>query len=195
MLDTKEIIGIIAVALTFVGYIPYFIDVVAGKTKPHLFSWLVWCVTTAIICALQISAGAGPGAWVTVSLTLVFVVMFGLSFKYGHKDIRRIDVVFLILALCALPLWLVVHQPVLSIILLSTIDMLGFAPTIRKSWNNPYTETLAMYGISTFRHGIVLLALSSWSIVTYLFPLTWVIANGGFAILLIARRRIISNQK
>lgn len=195
MFGTKEIIGIIAVVLTFVGYIPYFIDIHNGKTKPHMFSWLVWSVTTGVVIALQISAGAGPSVWVTCSVWLMLVTVFCLSFRYGHKDRRAIDIIFLITALAAIPLWLFAKQPILAIALLCTIEMLGFAPTIRKAWVDPYSETLAMYAVTSFRHILALLALANWNIVSYLFPLTWVIANGGFAILLVVRRRIIHNQK
>jgi hypothetical protein len=34
--------GVIAVILTFAGYIPYLRDVFAGKTKPHIYSWFLW---------------------------------------------------------------------------------------------------------------------------------------------------------
>ena len=195
MFGTKEIIGIIAVVLTFVGYIPYFIDIHNGKTKPHMFSWLVWSVTTGVVIALQISAGAGPSVWVTCSVWLMLVTVFCLSFRYGHKDRRAIDTIFLIVALAAIPLWLFAKQPILAIVLLCTIEMLGFAPTIRKAWIDPYSETLAMFVVTSFRHILALLALANWNIVSYLFPLTWVLANGGFAILLIVRRKIIHNKR
>ena len=98
---------------------------------------------------------------------------------------------FLVLALLSIPLWLVVKQPVLSIILLSSIDMLGFLPTIRKSWKDPYSETLSLYVITTVRHSFSILGLVEYNIVTLLFPLTWVFANAGFAIMLLMRRRLI----
>jgi uncharacterized protein with PQ loop repeat len=37
----KEVIGIIAVIFTFVGYIPYIMDTIKGKTKPHIYSWFI----------------------------------------------------------------------------------------------------------------------------------------------------------
>jgi hypothetical protein len=185
----KEVIGVIAVALTFIGYFPYIKDIVMGKTQPHIFSWLIWTITVSIIYALQLSAGAGAGSWVTLALTVIMGAVFLLSLKRGTKNIKRIDIVFLILALLALPLWLVVNQPVLSILLLSTIDMLGFLPTIRKSWHDPYSETLSLYTITTFRHGFSILALAQYNIITLLFPASWVIANALFSVMLIMRRK------
>ncbi|MEN9582086.1 MAG: hypothetical protein RL641_40 [Candidatus Parcubacteria bacterium] len=185
----KNIIGIIAIVLTFVGYTPYFIDLWKGKTKPHIFSWFIWGIVTSIIFALQKSDGAGIGSYVTLAVALISAVIFFIGLKKGNRNIKKIDVVFLVLALIAIPLWLLAHQPVLSIILLSSIDMLGFAPTIRKSWENPYSETLSLYTITTFRHGLSLFALQNYSIVTVLFPATWVIANAMFATMLLIRRK------
>ncbi len=189
----KNIIGIVAIALTFIGYAPYFRDLLKGKTKPHIFSWFIWAIVTSIIFALQVSAGAGLGSVVTLAVAVISLSIFILGFKNGNKIIKKVDVVFLVLALLAMPLWLVIKQPVLSIILLSTIDMLGFAPTVRKSWNAPYSETLSLYTITTFRHGLSIVALANYNIVTLLFPSTWVIANALFSIMLIIRRKKIPN--
>ena len=187
----KNASGIIAIVLTFVSYTPYFIDLIKGRTRPHIFSWFIWIIVTSIIFALQISAGAGFGALVTLAVAIASLFIFILGFKQGNKDIKKIDYVFLVLALLAIPLWLVVKQPVLSIILLSTVDMLAFAPTVRKSWDAPYSETLIHYVITTFRHGLSIIALAQYNIITILFPGTWVIANALFSIMLITRRNKI----
>jgi len=189
MADYKLLVSIIAITLTFIGYAPYIKDIFKGKTRPHIFSWLIWGIVTATIFALQVSAGAGLGALVTLSVSLISWFIFFKSFKNGEKNIKRVDIIFLIMALVAIPLWLTIKQPVLSIILLSTIDMLAFAPTIRKSWNLPYSETLSLYVITTFRHMLSIIALEQYNIITYLFPATWVIANAFFSILLIVRRK------
>ena len=135
------------------------------------------------------SAGAGTGAWVTMFLGAICFFIFLLGLRNGNKNIKKVDIVFLLLAISALPLWLVADQPILSIILLCTIDMLGFFPTIRKSWNDPYSETLSLYAITTFRQILSFFALEEYSLVTYLFSVTWVFANALFSILLVWRRR------
>jgi hypothetical protein len=188
-LNIKTVTSIVAIALTFIGYTPYFIDLIKGRTKPHIFSWFIWSIVTAIIFALQVSAGAGLGSLVTLAVAMISLLIFIIGFKKGSKDVKKIDIIFLVLALLAIPLWLIVKQPVVSIILLSTIDMLGFAPTVRKSWQAPYSETLSLYVITTFRHALSIIALENYNIITLLFPSTWVIANALFAIMLIVRRK------
>ena len=189
MTNIKTILSVIGIVLTFVAYVPYIRDTVKGKTKPHVFSWIIWAITTGIIYALQASAGAGSGAWITLTVALIMFTIVFLSLKGGEKNIKPVDVVFFILALVALALCVLVHQPLLSIILLTTIDMLGFASTFRKSWENPYSETLSTYAINGFRSGLAFFALAEYNIITSLSSVSWTIANGLFVAMLVIRRR------
>lgn len=190
-MEYKTFISIIAVLLTFIGYIPYLKDTFSGKTTPHIYTWFIWGFVTAIAFGLQISGGAGVGSWVTLAVVIISAIIFSIGLKNGKKDITTFDTFFLLLSFVALFLWLFAKQPVISVILVSSIDMLGFVPTIRKSWNNPYTETLFSYELNAFRHGISIIALQQYNVVTWLYPITWTIANILFSIMLIARRRQI----
>jgi hypothetical protein len=185
----KYLLGILAVVLTIVGYIPYLRDTMRGKTKPHIYTWFLWGIVTLIAYGLQVSKNAGAGSWVTLTVAIICLAISALALRNGKKDITKSDTIFFLLALVAVAFWLIAKQPVLSVILISSIDMLGFIPTIRKSWNKPYSETLFTYMLNSFRHGISILALQSYSIVTWLYPGTWVVANGLFSIMLIVRRR------
>lgn len=186
----KEIVGIIAVLLTFVGYIPYILDTLKGKTTPHVYTWFLWGFITAIAFGLQTTVDAGPGAFVTLAAAIVcsFIAVLGFV-KRGKKDITSSDTVFFTLGLIAVGLWLLADQPVTSVILLSVIDMLAFIPTIRKSWNKPFSETLFSYQLNTLRFALALFALDSYGIIAALYPLTWILANGLFSIFLMVRRR------
>jgi hypothetical protein len=194
-MDPKTIISVIAIILVIVGYLPYIKDTIKGKTRPHAFSFFLWSLITFVVFALQIKNGGGAGSWITFFLGFIIFLTFILSLKNGKRDIRNIDYVFLILTLIAISLWVFVDQPVLSIILLSVTDMLAFGPTIRKSWVDPYSETLSLYTITAVRHVLAIVALSQINIVTVLFPLTWVIANIFFSIMLIYRRKQIPLPK
>ena len=194
MFEVKEIIGVITVVLGIAGYIPYLKDVLAEKTKPHVYTWFVWGLITLVVFALQVSGDAGAGSWVTLVAALLALLIFILGMRQGDKDITKSDTLFFIAALFALGLWLFASQPEASVILLVFIGMLGFIPTIRKSWNKPHTETLSTYIINSFRHGLSFFALSQYTIVTWLFPITWSVANGLFVLILLARRHFVSKK-
>ena len=187
-------VAVIAVLINFVGYIPYIRDIFKGKTTPHVYSWFIWSFVTGIVFALQVSAGAGVGAWVSLAVAAICFFIFILGLKNGKKNITGSDTACLILALIALFLWLVVKQPVFSIILLVSGDLLGFVPTIRKAWVKPYSETLFLFESNVLSNGLGILALQRYNIVTWLYPVSWTIANLFFCVALIVRRRQVNNK-
>ena len=189
VIEINTIIAVTAVGLSIIGYAPYIRDTLKGKTTPHVYTWLVWGLNASIVFALQVSAGAGVGSWITLTVAILNFIVILLGMRIGKKDITKSDKIFLLLSFVAIFLWLIIKQPVLSVILVVTIGMLGFAPTIRKSWNKPHSETLFLYGLNTFRHTLGLFALQQYSIVTWLYPATWVVLNGLFSLMLIVRRK------
>jgi len=61
--------GIIGSAVSLLAAIPYGYAIYRRTTRPHLFSWLIWSVVTAIAAAGQFVAGAGPSAWCTAAIS------------------------------------------------------------------------------------------------------------------------------
>lgn len=188
----KNVISVVAIALAFLAYIPYIRDVLSKKTKPHIYSWFLWGLLGLIVFALQVKGGGGPGAYVTLSSALMSLVIFVLALKNGDKDIKALDTVFLLLALIAIAIWIFAKQPLLSLILLILIEVFGFFPTYRKSWNKPYDETLSTWVINSFRYSMSLLALSAYNWLTLLYPLIWTIVIIIFTLMLILRRDYMS---
>lgn len=189
MFEIKNLLSIVAVALTFIGYFPYIKSIIKKQTKPHFYSWLVWTLDGLIIFGLQFTNGAGSGSYVVLSATLLSAIVLILTMLDKNKNKpTRSDTIFLILALIALGLWLLAKQPLLSAILIMTVDVFGFIPTIRKSWINPYSENISFYIINTIRFAFAFCALSEYSIITVLYPLVWLINNGAFVGMLVFRR-------
>lgn len=191
-MDYKNTLGLIAVLIAFVSYIPYFRDIFAGKTKPHAFSWLVWGILNAIAFAGQAHDKGGPGSWAVAFTALVMFTIFIFSLIRGERNIRLVDWLCLIGAALALVLWALTDRPLTSIILITIIDALGFIPTVRKSFARPHQETLVTFTLSTLKYGLVILALKDYTLVTTLFPATVALMNGAFVMMLIVRRRQIS---
>jgi hypothetical protein len=187
--EQKAIIGTIAVVIAIVSYIPYFRDIFSGKTKPHAFTWLVWAVLNGIAFAGQILGGGGAGAWAIGFTTVATFSIFLLALLKGEKDIRTFDWVCLLAALLSLIPWIITSDPLISVILITIIDIFGFMPTVRKSIRKPNQETLTTYVLSTIKYALVVVALQEYSLVTVLFPLSIAILNGLFVIMLIVRRR------
>ena len=188
----KEIIGGIAVVLTFLAYIPYYRDILKGKTHPHIYSWVLWCLLTILIVALQIKGGAGAATWVTASAGLLCIGVIVLGLRKGQRDIAVSDAITAALSLIAMGLWLIIDRPLAAIILAVTADLLAFYPTVRKSWHKPHTETLSLYVTNTLRFALALAAVENYTLLAMLWPAAWVVANGAFSLLLVSRRKALA---
>ena len=192
MFGIKEILSTIAVVLTFVGYFPYIRSVVRRQTMPHIYSWFIWSLDGFIIFGLQITHGAGPGSFVAFSAGLLSITVLVLTlFHKGKRDITPADTAFSICALVALVLWLYAKQPLLSAVLIMAVDVLGFVPTVRKSWLKPRSENITFYAVNTVRFVIALAALKEYSVITVLYPAVWFFGNAFFTAMLAVRRRIV----
>ena len=92
----------------------------------------------------------------------------------------------------AMGFWLIAEQPIVAVVLVVIADMLAFIPTIRKSWLHPYSETLSLYLTTTVRFVLALLAVENYTILSSLWIVAWIVANGLFSVMLVVRRREIA---
>lgn len=191
----KEALGIIAVILTFVGYAPYVLDTIKGKTRPHIFSWFTWGFVTFIIFALQVLGDGGAGTYTTLATAILCSGIFILGLKNGKKDITKFDTGIFIVTLIATAIWIFAKQPVISTLLIVTINTLANIPTIRKSWHDPHSETLFTWEMGAVRNFLGIIALSNYSILTWLYPVTNLLINIIESLILIIRRKQLRNEK
>ena len=185
----KEIFGAVAVLLAIVQAVPYVRDIFRGKTKPHLYTYLIWSIVTALAFFGQLVSGGGPGAWTTGVMAVITIGVLGLCFKYGTEDKTTLDKVFLIGALVAIVPWWLTKDPMYSVVLATGIDVLAFFPTIRKTYNDPTSETLISYVSNLFRHPISILALTTYSITTVIYPAALFVVNGVLVAVMVFRRK------
>ncbi|MFA6004994.1 MAG: hypothetical protein WC775_00730 [Patescibacteria group bacterium] len=191
----KDVLGALAVILTFIGYAPYIWDTVKGKTKPHIYSWFIWAFVTFIIFALQILGKGGAGAYTTLATAILCLTIYILGLKNGEKDITKFDTITFIIALIATCVWIFAKEPVISTVLIVTINTLANLPTIRKSWKDPHSETLFTWKMGAVRNFLGLLALANYSLLTWLYPVTNLLINIIESTLLIIRRKQLNLLK
>jgi hypothetical protein len=193
--EYKVVFGIVATVVALVSYFPYFRDIFRGKTKPHAFSWLIWGVDGAIIFAGQVFGGGGPGTWVLGLTSIMCLLIFLAAMITGKRNIALADWLSLLGAGFALTVWFFTKDPLNSIILITSIDALGFIPTFRKSYHNPHEETIITYALAIVKFVFSLIALNTITVVTALYPITFVFMNTYFTYLLISRRKALAHRR
>lgn len=192
MFSNIKIVFAISSALITIGvYYPYIRDIFQKKTKPHLYSWLLWSVTQ-IAASIGIWYGGGKFGAIGLSASAVLTtVVFLLSIKYGTKNITRSDTLVLSIGLFAILIWLKLKDALIAVMMASFIDGLGYLPTYRKSFIDPWSETMS-YWIGLSIAGVLsLLANDVYNPLTVTYLSVYTVANSILLILCITRRKIV----
>ncbi len=168
---TREVFAAGAMALTFAIFIPYIRSIRSGRTRPHVFSWIIWGLGTSVVGLAQLAGGGGAGAWPIVVSGLVTFYIAWLAWRHrGDTTVTRSDRGFFVTALAALPAWYFTANPFWAVVILTLADLAGFGPTFRSAWVDPRSERTSFYGLAALRNLLVVFALERVSWTTALFP-------------------------
>ncbi len=193
MMSFKVLASALAMIITFSAFLPYIRGILTGRIKAHVFSWVIWGITTLVVFFAQLSDDGGAGAWavgLSASITLFIACLAFL--KRGDLAITKLDWLFFIAALSSLPFWYFSDSALMAVIILTTVDLLGFGPTLRKAWAYPQSESLGFFALFLFRNLLVVAALEHYSWVTLLFPLAVALACMALMLIIVLRRRQLS---
>ena len=192
---SKQSFSIFAVALTFIAFYPYIYSTLQGRIQPHVFSWIIWGIATLVVFGAQLSDNAGVGAWaIGLSGGIALVIALLAYMNQGDMRVTNSDWLFLIGALSALPFWYLTSDPLWAVLILTTVDLLGFAPTLKKVHRDPSSESLLFFALLTLRNLFVILALEHYSVTTVLFPAVVSIACVMLILTAHYRRRVLKQM-
>ena len=162
-----------------------------GKTKPHLYTWLIWAITQGTATAALIYGGGKFGSISLIIGTVLVLVIFIFTFKYGTKNITKSDTITLIVALLAVVVWWQLENPLLTVLLVSAIDGIGYIPTFRKSYKEPYSETISFWILMAIAAILSILANSEYNLLTVTYLAVLAVANIIVASICLIRRKTI----
>jgi len=189
----KELLSLAAITLTLVAFFPYIRSILSDEIKPHVFSWVIWGTTTFVVFLAQLEDGGGVGAWpIGVSGIITLFIAILAYVKRADIAITSIDWLFFIAAISSLPLWYLTADPLYAVIILTTVDVLGFGPTVRKSYTDPFSESILFFSLFAIRNSLVILALENYSVTTVLFPAVIAVACLLLIVMIMYRRRTLA---
>lgn len=186
---SKQVLSAIAFVVTIALFADYIRSIRVAETIPHVFSWVIWAGGTFIVFLAQLADGGGVGAWpIGFSACLTGYIAY-LAYRKRHEaSIKRLDWVFFVLAISALPAWWLTSDPLWAVVLLTSADLIGFGPTFRRAYHHPYQENARFFALGALRNLFVVLALEHYSWTTVLFPAAVGVACLGLALVLYIRR-------
>ncbi len=158
-----------------------------------MFSWVIWGSTTIIVFFAQYEDGGGAGSWpIGVSGVITFYVAFLAYIRKSDITIARSDWYFFLTAMASIPFWYFASDPLWAVIILTTVDIIGFGPTARKAYKFPFEEQLTFFALFIARNIMAILALEHYSLTTVLFPFAVAVACLLLIIMIMLRRRNIA---
>jgi hypothetical protein len=138
MTSFQQMLTITSGALFVIGFLPYGIAIVRGKTKPAKASWIIWASMDSVLLAGMFAKGAVNGqilgavlgAWIIVALAL----------KFGTPGWTKLDKFCLAGTVLGVTLWWIFGNPLLGIVINLSVGFIGSMPTIASAWQDPSRE-------------------------------------------------------
>lgn len=170
---------IIGVLLNLWGCTIYARNTIKGKTKPNRITWSLWSLAPLIAFAAEINKGVGLISLMTLSIGLGPLIVLFASFasKKAYWRLHQTDYLCGLLSILGLALWIIYRDANIAIVFSIAADIFAAAPTLIKSYRHPETESVEAYWPTILNAGITLLAINSWTVANYGFPIYTFIIN------------------
>ena len=85
----KNIFIIFSIIAGLAAFLPYLKDIFSLKTKPHIYTRLIWVITQGTATVGIFYGGGGLGGLELVIGTAFVFIVFLFSIKYGTKNITN----------------------------------------------------------------------------------------------------------
>ncbi|HSX05623.1 MAG TPA: hypothetical protein VLF69_04100 [Candidatus Saccharimonadales bacterium] len=165
----KLALGILALVLNIIGYVPYIRDILRGKVKPQRITWGIWTILTTIAAVNQVKNGGGWSSLFFISTVLLVATTFMLSIKRGMGGASKLDMICLAAAIVLFGYWATVHNTRLSTLVAVFIDGVGAIPTVVKTFHKPETESYPQWVLAGIGGLCTMLAVTKpdWALLIY----------------------------
>ncbi|MFO0745210.1 MAG: hypothetical protein U1F43_05960 [Myxococcota bacterium] len=181
-------IGVIAGVVATLGFVPYAVAIVRGRTIPSRASWLIWTVVGSALAAGHLASGGAGSVWVPLGYCAGPLVTLALAVKYGEGGTSRFDIVCLAAAALSLGVWALTGDPVVALGVNIAIDLFGALPTIRKTWRRPGSEDRLAWSLFGLGNILNLFAVSDLASAEGVYPIYLVLISSIVLALIVVPR-------
>jgi hypothetical protein len=182
-------LGLLAGVVSLLGFVPYCIAIVQGRTKPNQATWWIWSIVGIMLATSYWASGATHTIWAPLSYVIGPIITTALAMRYGASQWSRFDRLCLLGAAVSLLLWLLLRSPQIALAINLLIDLFGALPTIRNARHRPQDEDLTSWLIFTLGNGLNVLAVDRWTWEIASYPLYITCANAIVLFLLLLPRK------
>jgi hypothetical protein len=187
--QTLQFFGYLSAIISIIAILPYIYNILKGETKPERASWMIWAVLGSIAFFSQLEKGATNSLWMVGASTLSVAFVFLLSLKYGYGKFSKRDKVSLLIATMGLLLWYITKEAALALFFTIAVDLIGSLLTTIKSYEDPESETVSTWIISSISGLLAAISVGEWNIILLIYPLYIFLANLSVFIAIILGKR------
>lgn len=181
----KELFSILSAVIFSAGFIPYYISIFKGETKPQMASWGIWALLDIIAIVAMSEEGVITGhilaALICASLT------FLLSLKYGEFKWDKTNTLTLIGAAIGIIFWVYFKSSFLGLALNMSVQFLASFPTFVSAKNYPEKENLLAWFLFWLSCIPAILA-ASFTVSGQLQPITFLLVESIVVYLLLTNK-------
>ncbi|NHB91100.1 hypothetical protein [Photorhabdus cinerea] len=166
--------------LNFSQYVPYFISIFNGKTKPSVSGWL--CFSLSLLVTIIASLSLGTYSVIIscgFSLLCQIIIMFiGLRYNMALRPDKTEKFILLIIFISIIA-WVGSGSPSSAIYINICVDIIGTVLIMKKLYQLPDTESLSTWFIGTIGSGIAVwyFSIAIDSLVSYIYLVTVFTSN------------------
>ncbi len=168
---STEYFGYISAFFITISFVPYFLGIIRGETKPERASWFIWSVLGGISFFSQVAKGATDSLWLPAIQGVGDILFFVCSFKYGIGGFLKRDKIALVGAGLSLILWYLTREAAVALFLAIFIDGLGAVLTMIKSYEHPSTEPIISWLLTALGGLFTILAVGNFNWILLAFPI------------------------
>ncbi|MDB5164230.1 MAG: hypothetical protein JWS12_848 [Candidatus Saccharibacteria bacterium] len=183
----KDVLLVVAGLITIGSIIPYIMDIIRGKTKPNIVSWITWTLITGVATVAEIGGGEYRTAIFTGTAVLETLTVVILGIKYGHAHYTLFDVACQVGALFGFVLWAIFNSPAAAVLFSVLIDFIGALPTVRHAWLRPHEETWVTFALAGVGGLLAIFALTNYNWTSLTYAVYIVLINIVFSFVIITR--------
>ena len=188
MTELAPLLGVLAGVLGAADTVPYVRDILAGRTRPYRWTWLIWAVLAIVVCASQRADGASWSLLMAATQAVLTSVIFVLAIRRGEGVLGTGERVMLAIAAGGVVGWMVAGEPVVATACVVVADLIGAAMMLPKTYRDPDSETLATFALASVAGALAAGAVGRLDASLLLYPVYFCVANAAIALLIVSRR-------
>lgn len=164
------------------------------EAQPHRYTWFIFLMTALVIFGSQLSLGSTTSLFVFGWFVIVNATIFFLSLTKarGEGGIDAPNTVALGIALMSVVLWFFMESPLAALACILVADTIGIGLSLVKTWRNPLSEPLLMWGLGSIAALLNIVAVGGGHWFLYLAPAHLAACDIAMAFVIVYRKGRVS---